>query len=194
LYGIAPALLAFQSLGFKEAMQGLGSALAVPPASIALAPFHLLLDPLYVTSIEAWAGAFALLTGVVLLHLVWVPGMNVDFEELAATDTANLAKQIATMTAARSGAGVVLKAGNVKRTRVPLAPLGNPAVAIVWKNTLAFSRVGTIRTTFSMVGVLVVMTQGIVLFSDDSLDAAFARPLRVLRLPMAHDGPPDRPE
>lgn len=176
IYGLAPALLAFRSLGLKEAMSGLVFAVAAPPASIALAPFRLLLAPLFAQSLEAWAGAFGMLMGIAMLHLVWVLGMNVEFEERAAIATATVAKQVEAFKRARAGAGVVPKPGRAKSTRLPLATLGNPALAIVWKNTIALLRQGTIRSTVIILGSLFVISQVVTMSADDSAGPAMALP------------------
>ncbi len=156
--GLGPALLQLRTLGFSEGFRALGAALAIPPAAWALAPFRLMLAPLYAPTLPAWIEAFAIVVGVVLLHLVWVLTLNVEFEEVAATASADLAKRIAAFRERRAGGAAVVRPGKVVRSWLPLSPLGRPAVAIVWKNTLALVRTGILRAAIMVVVVLVAFS------------------------------------
>jgi hypothetical protein len=156
--GVGPALLRLRSLGFTEGFRALGAALAAPPASWALAPFRLILAPLYAASFQAWLQAFAIVMGVALLHLVWVFALNVPFEEVAVTASADLAKKIAAVRQRRAGGASVIRPGKVVRTWLPLAPEGRPAVAIVWKNTVALFRTGILRAAILVAAILAAMS------------------------------------
>jgi hypothetical protein len=127
-----------------------------------------MLAPLYAASLAAWARAFAIVLGVILLHLVWVLGLDVKFEEVAATASADMAKRVAAFRARRAGGAPVIRPGKSVRSWLPLAPLGNPAVAIVWKNTVALIRTGLVRAAIMIVALLVGMT---VVMSRTSGDA-----------------------
>jgi hypothetical protein len=93
--------------------------------------------------------------GVVGLHLLWVLAMNVRFEEVAAQASADLAKRVAALKERRAG-GVAVRPGKAVRSWFPLASTGRPAVAIVWKNTVALMRTGMVRTAV----VVIVVTLG----------------------------------
>lgn len=164
LAGVAPVLLQFRTLGFTEGLRALGLALAAPPAGYALAPFRLVVAPLYAATAEAWGRSFAIVVGIVGLHLVWVLAMQVRFEEVAAGASADLARRIAAFKEARAGGVAVIRPGKAVRSWLPLAPLGRPAVAMVWKNTVALIRTGVLRIAFVIVVVLIgmsaVMTAG----------------------------------
>lgn len=152
--GIGPAVFQIGNLGWQQGLKAVGAALSVAPAVWALAPVQLVLGPLYTSSPGAWIRAFGLVAGIMALHLVWVLAMNVGFEEVAATASADLAKRIAAFKARRAGGAVVPK-GKVGRAWFPLAPVGPPPVAIVWKNTVALVRTGALRTLLLVTVVLV---------------------------------------
>ena len=164
--GVAPVILRFGSLGFSGGIRALGAALAAPPAGYALAPFRVVTAPLYAATPDAWLRGFAIVVGIVGLHLVWVFGMNVRFEEVAALASADLARKVAAFKERRAGGAAVIRPGKAVRSWLPLAPLGRPAVAIVWKNTVALMRTGVLRVAILIIVVLVAMSG--VIWSGDS--------------------------
>ncbi|HEU5217509.1 MAG TPA: hypothetical protein VFU23_02565, partial [Gemmatimonadales bacterium] len=167
LAGTVPVLLRLRSLGFSGGLRAIGDALAAPPASYALAPFRLVIAPLHAASSLAWLGGFAIVLAMVTLHLAWVLSMNVRFEDVAATASANQARRIAAFKERRAGGTAVVATGKAVRTRLPLAPRGRPAVAIVWKNTIALMRTGVLRMTVMLVVVMVGLSVA-VSSGDDS--------------------------
>jgi ABC-2 type transport system permease protein len=179
LAGVGPVVLRLRSLGFEEGFRALGAALATPPAAWALAPFRLMLAPLYAPSLAAWVPAFAIVLGVILLHLVWVLSLNVAFEEVAATASADMAKRISAFRERRAGGAAVIRPGKVVRSWLPLAPLGRPAIAIVWKNTVALIRTGILRAALMVVLVLVAMS-GVMMRAADNGGPATAIPFLIL--------------
>lgn len=174
--GVAPGLLRLGSAGFAEGMRGLGAALSAPPAAYALAPFRLVTAPLYATSPAAWLGSFAVVVGVVLLHLAWVLSMRVEFEEVAAMASADLARRITALKERRAGGAAVVRKGKPLRTRLPLAPLGPPAVALAWKNTVSLIRTGSVRMIVIVVAMLLVFSQVMASVPDGRRSAAMAIP------------------
>lgn len=164
LAAVTPILFRFGSLEISDGLRALGAALAAPPARYALAPFQLVVAPLYAATPEAWARAFVIVMGIVGLHLVWVLAMNVRFEEVAALASADLARRVAAFKERRAGGAAVMRPGKAVRSWLPLAPLGRPAGAIVWKNTVALMRTGMLRTALVivvlMIGVSYAMTAG----------------------------------
>lgn len=158
-YSIIPGLLLWRDQGADAGFDRLVASLGSTPARFAFAPFRILVAPLTAESFDGWIGPFGLLVGIGVAHLVWVLGMNVAFEEVAATAAANLARRVAAMKAGQGGIGAITAPKASKRTRLPLAPVGQPAVAIVWKNTLAFLRSGAFRTVMILTGFLLVAAQ-----------------------------------
>lgn len=158
-YTIIPSLLVLREQGADAGLGRLVTSLGSTPAKFAFAPFRILVAPLTAESFDGWIGPFGLLVGIGVVHLVWVLSMNVAFEEVAATAAANLARRVAAMKTGQGGIGAIAAPKASKRTRLPLAPVGHPAVAIVWKNTLAFLRSGAFRTIMILIGFLLVAAQ-----------------------------------
>lgn len=157
--GVGPVFLEFGRAEIDEVVRAAGAALAVPPAAYAYAPFRLLMAPLTATSPEAWAPAFAVVFGIVVLHVGWVLAVNVEFEEAAAVASEALAKRMAAFRQARAGgAAAPAKVGKVARNWLPLAPTGWPATALIWKNTMSLIRTGMLRTGLVVLGLLLVMS------------------------------------
>jgi hypothetical protein len=75
---------------------------------------------------------------IMLAHYVWVVRTDAAFEEAALEESVRRAERLAAIqngTSATRGA-----AARVRRTLVPLAPVGHPAVAILWKNLVSATR------------------------------------------------------
>ncbi len=177
--GVGPVLLQLRTLGFAEGFRAIGAALALPPAAWALAPFRLMLAPLYAPTFAAWTLSFGIVLGVVVLHLVWVLAMNVKFEEVAATASADMAKRIAAFRERRAGGAPLIRPGKVVRSWLPLAPVGRPAVAIVWKNTIALIRTGILRAAI-MVAVILIAMSGVMLRAEGGAGPATSIPFLIL--------------
>ena len=182
LAGILPVLLQFGTLGIEEGFRALGRALSSPPASYALAPFHLIMAPLYATSVEAWLQAFAIVFGVALLHLAWIFSMDVEFEENAVTATVALAKTVAAFKSRRAGGGEIVRVTKVKPTRYRLRPIGHPAVAIVWKNTVGLGRTNSARTFILLLAIIVVGSRLMSRIGGETGGAALAAPFLIIAL------------
>jgi hypothetical protein len=121
-----------------ELLQALGALPRSQAIGIVLFPFRVVLAPSFVQAPGEWLRAMAPALLILLAHVPWVLRTDAAFEEAAADAAAARARQ---HTSARSRAVRVRtpKAGSVS-TRLPLAPLGNPAHAIIWKNTIALVR------------------------------------------------------
>ena len=161
LAGVLPAVRAEGSADFQAHVLAVGRALDAPPASYALAPFRLLLAPLFAVGADAWIRAFAIVLGIIALHVVWILSMNVPFEEAAAAATTERAGRLAAFRQARAGGVAVTGATRVKRDWLPLASAGRPEIAIVWKNTLALARTGGLRAAIFLVAMLALLSSGI---------------------------------
>jgi ABC-2 type transport system permease protein len=142
-------------------------ALRSPLPNAVLAPFHLIIAPSYATTSGAWLLALGPAICVLALHMVWVLRADTVFEEAAVEASARLAARDAASRARNAGAvlptsSVVDKVSGsmaavrlerappsgvrLRRILLPLAPKGDPAVAILWKNTLALLRGLRLRT------------------------------------------------
>ncbi len=156
LVGVAPLYLKRGELDITSAMELLGQAVASPPISTVLAPFHLIVAPLLATSVGGWLAALAAVIGIIALHVVWILSMHVEFADLAVTASAKRAERLATMRAARSGGAIVKpRIGKSTRQWLPLAPVGHPAIAIAWKNTMSLIRGMGTRTIVMIVALVV---------------------------------------
>lgn len=159
--GLIPAFNALNGLGLRAALDLVVKAIASPPISWVLFPFQLLIAPIMAPTPGAWLMAFAVVLAIIALHVAWVLAMRVEFTDVAVTASAKRAARIAAMKAARGGDPVTPKAGKAARHWLPLAPLGPPAIAIAWKNTIALFRGGGVRTVVMVVliGFFIVMSR-----------------------------------
>jgi hypothetical protein len=187
---VLQALRRMTDLGVVEGFRGIAQALATPPASYALAPFHVLLAPLYQSSVAAWWGPFAAVAGVVVAHVLWVLAMSfVKFEESAATASAEMAKRLASIRERRSLGGVISKPSKTGRQWLPLKPTGRPAVAIVWKNTLALARTGVVRSVLIVVVMLWLGSAAARAFNSSAWKGGLAVSMAALAVMMLVLGP-----
>lgn len=123
-------------------MKLLFDSLASPPARIALLPFHAVLAAVNAVDVAVWVPAFATAAGIAVLHYIWVIRTDAAFEESAA---AAGVKRAAIVEAAKAGRAARFRAQPKEGERVAapwfkLAPLGNPAIAVFWKNVLGVTR------------------------------------------------------
>lgn len=115
----------------------IAEATRTPPASIVLAPLRWLLAPAFTQSLGDWLLTIVPALGLLLFHALWVLRADVAFEEAAAEASRERVRRIEALRARRAAPTI----GTARlRGVLPLAPVGSPAVAIVWKNVLAFVR------------------------------------------------------
>ncbi len=135
--------------------------LGMPIPRLVLFPFRVIVLPALATDVAAWARAVPGAVLMLLLHYVWVIKTDAAFEEAAADAGVRRAKRIAAMQARRS-ARPSGPARQVKRSsRLKLSPTGRPAVAILWKNWIAFTRDMRLTTGLIVVagiGAILAMT------------------------------------
>lgn len=176
LWTVGRAIAAARSAASLEgageaALAALGSAVA----QAALLPFVLLIDPLAATTPGAWATAMAGAAGLLALHVLWVLRTDAAFEEAAAEAGRRQAEIVA---AARAGRpwwrlGKEEHAPVRRWIRLPLAPTGEPALALTWSNLMALT--GDVRRTtvaVLLLGALAVF--GMFFWAAGSLEGAAA--------------------
>ena len=155
--GVVPAVFSAVGGDAASTWRALDDALRVPPASIAMAPFHLLLAPFSVADFSA--DRFAPLLLAMAAQLLWIHlGSTVAFEETAAHASHDFAERMAAL---RRGGPVAGKnaPGTVPRGRwIRLAPMGAPAVAIVWKNMMSLLRGGVLRVALITLILIAAVT------------------------------------
>lgn len=126
----AKDLASLSSLGyfFRHAVQS-------GPLPYLLAPFQMIVHPFFTNTLPDFALAMIPALMLMAAHYLWVMWSNVSFEEASINKSQKVAERVASI---RSG-----KARSIptKKKRAPfrLAPIGNPAVAIMWKNLMGVS-------------------------------------------------------
>ena len=178
--GALPVLRQLGSLDFSNGFAVLERTLDLPPQSYILLPMRLVIGPAMASSSGQWVKAFSIVLGIIALHLAWVLSMRVPFEEAATAASAEMAKRIAAFKDRRGGGSAAIVAVKVKRDWLPLAPLGRPAIAITWKNTLALTRAGSLQSAVVLVVLLAVITRVISATSHGAIGAELALPYLIL--------------
>src|SRR5262249_18068338 len=129
--------LAFSN-GAGAFFTALGRALAAPPASWALFPFHLVVAPTFAQTTPAWLRAIGPAGLLLAFPAWWVLRTDSAFEDAAIVASAERARRVEAMRSRRSLA-VAPPPRSVTSTHA-LAAVGHPALAIVWKNLLCLRR------------------------------------------------------
>lgn len=139
----------------REALERLTTS---QPLAAILFPFHLLVAPLFADSSKHWLLAILPAFALMALHYPWVTHTDAAFEEAVADAAAKRARAIAATRDTRRRPGAIAD-GAVPRPWFALAPTGHPAVAIIWKNVLAYTRALRLTTLAILVcGVVVIGT------------------------------------
>jgi ABC-2 type transport system permease protein len=121
----------------------LGRVLSLPPASIGLYPFHLIVAPAFAQSIAQWDRAILPAIGMVIVHAWWVFSSDTAFEDAAIEASAERARRLDAIRARRS-VGAIAQPRAASST-LRLASVGHPALAIFWKNMLCLRRTAQLR-------------------------------------------------
>ena len=131
---------------------------ASQPLATILFPFRLLVAPLFADTSAHWLLAVLPAFALMAVHYPWVTRTDAAFEEAVAEAAAKRARTVAaTRDSRRRPVDVSDRA--ISKPWFPLAPVGHPAVAIVWKNVLAYTRALRLTTLAILVcGVLVIGT------------------------------------
>lgn len=151
-----PAVRAAMRLG------GGGEALAhlvtSQPLAAILFPFRLLVAPLFADSSTHWLLAILPALALMVVHYPWVTHTDAAFEEAVADAAAKRARAIAATRDTRRRPAVIAE-GAVPRPWFALSPTGHPAIAIIWKNVLAYTRALRLTTLAILVcGIAIIGT------------------------------------
>lgn len=133
------------------------------PLAAILYPFRLLVTPLFAESWPQWLRAIVPAFVLMLAHYPWVTHTDAAFEEAVADAAARRARAAASTNGARRRP-LSDPHEAVSRPWFPLAPTGHPAVAIVWKNVLVYTR--TLRLTTLAIMVLGVIAIGSAVYTQ----------------------------
>ena len=127
------------------------------PLAAILFPFRLLVAPLFADTTAHWLVAILPAFALMAVHYPWVTHTDAAFEEAVADAAAKRARTIAARGTRRRP--IVVTEGAVPRPWFPLSPMGHPAIAIIWKNVLAYTRALRLTTVIIMVcGIAVIGT------------------------------------
>ena len=150
---------AFTAISSAAGSGGMSAALeavrASTPIRIVLWPFHALVAPVFASTLTAWAAGMGMSLLVFAVCYAWVMRAAVGFEEAAMQRAERLAAQRAR--GRTRGATAAIRAG---RPWFPLALRGQPWVAIVWKNAIAFQRIASPVRVFAILGVGLLVIAG----------------------------------
>ncbi len=170
-WSIAHALPRMRAAGgFDGKFSVLSDAFSTPPASIALTPLRIVLQPMLAVEALEWLAAFGMALLVLAAHYLWVVRSGVAFEESAAEAAARTAAAIDAM---RSGKRVSLydrvRPRKIKPPWFPLGSTGEPAVAVLWKNILYFTR--NFSLFIPIVASCMAVFLGVIAYLEDGLRA-----------------------
>ena len=141
LIGARVELGAVHSTG--EFFTVLGRVLSLPPASIGLYPFHLIVAPAFAQTPAGWERAILPATAMVIVHAVWVFRTDTAFEDAAIEASAERSRRLDAIRARRSVGAIAPPRSAASTLR--LASVGHPALAIFWKNMLCLRRTAQLR-------------------------------------------------
>jgi hypothetical protein len=154
----------------------LGVALATPPASWVLTPFHLIVAPTFARSFGEWLAALAPAIAMLAFHAWWVLSTDIAFEDAAIEASAERARRLEASRSRRSmGASVPTKR---PKSTIALAAKGHPAFAIFWKNVLCLRRTAQLRLFIGPLVMAIVL--GGAMAGDDDIAALVATSALVL--------------
>lgn len=128
----------------------------LPAARALLFLPRIIVAPSFAQSSREWLGAAGASLLMLLIQLAWVIQTDVAFEETAVQASAERARRLDARRRRSSGVSANSKKGP-KRT-LPLSPTGNPAVAIIWKNTLLLMRTGRVGSLVGLAIMAIVLS------------------------------------
>jgi ABC-2 type transport system permease protein len=113
------------------------------PLPYLLAPFRLVVTPYFTTNISQFIRALGPALAIIAVQYWWVVRSNVAFEEASVELSQRMAERVAAVRSGNLQVGQLPK----KASRPPfmLRPVGNPLVAVFWKNLISAGRFVTAR-------------------------------------------------
>jgi hypothetical protein len=128
----------------------------LPAARALLFLPRVMVAPSFAQTSREWLGAAGASLLMLVIQLFWVIQNDVAFEETAVQASVERARRLDARRRRSSG----LPANSKKRAKrtLPLAPTGNPAVAIVWKNTLLLMRTGRVGSVIGLAIMAIVLS------------------------------------
>jgi hypothetical protein len=124
------------------------------PIPYLLFPFRLMVAPYFAANFLQFLLAIGPALGIIALHYLWVTRSNVAFEEASLERSRKDADRIA---AVRSGNWRAMrKPQKASRPPFKLRPIGNPAIAVLWKNLISAGQFVTARVWLILVWSIVL--------------------------------------
>jgi ABC-2 type transport system permease protein len=161
----------FPAAGGLALINMLSAMLQQPLLHALMSPFRMLASAAFASTHAEWMTALPWALAIATVHFIWVITANTAFEEAAAEASAKLATRIAAIRQRGVRAAPQASARTIRSTSLPLSPVGNPAVAIVWKNALGFLRNIPTTTIF----VVIVLAAAFLWFVVASTEPAVAQ-------------------
>ena len=140
----------------KEIASGIEAAADLPAARALLFFPRLIVAPSFAQTTAEWLRVTGAAVVLLLVQLAWVVQSDVAFEEAAVQASAERARRIEAWRR-RSARPRAKTTKGVKRT-IPLSPRGNPATAIVWKNSLLLMRTGRVGSMIGLVFMAIIIS------------------------------------
>jgi len=141
--------------GGREIGRAIETATDLPAARALLFLPRLVVAPSFAQTTAQWLSAAAASLLMLLVQFLWVIRSDVAFEEAAVRASAERARRLE-VRRRRAGRAATAQKPKAKRT-IPLAPVGIPAGAIIWKNTLLLMRTGRIGSVIGLAIMAVVL-------------------------------------
>jgi len=148
-----PAIRAAESA--EEIGRAIEWAATTPAATALLFIPRIIVGPSFAQTATEWLRALGPALVLMLLQGLWVVRTDFAFEEAAAQASLERARRLEAWRR-RTGRPRVRTTG--KRRTIPLAPLGVPAAAIVWKNTLLMMRTGRLGSIAGLALMAVIIS------------------------------------
>jgi hypothetical protein len=152
-------LAAAWDAGLARFLGAFAAALDHPAARVALWPARTLTAPLFAAPVGAvpWARALGPALALLALHYLWVLRTDAAVQEIALAAGDRRRRAAGTAAGARDPLTAPTRPRRFARRRAPrLAPVGPPAVALVWKNLVAAARAVALARVLAMYAVVSV--------------------------------------
>ncbi len=131
-----------------------GQVLRAGPIPYLLLPFRLMVKPYFAANFAQFLRAIGPALAIIGLHYWWVTRSNVAFEEASLERSRKDADRVA---AVRSGNWRAMqKPKKASRPPFVLGPIGNPAVAVFWKNLVSAGQYVTARIWLTLLWCLII--------------------------------------
>jgi ABC-2 type transport system permease protein len=177
----APLLSRAWSFGYVSFFESAADVLRTPVPWAVLLPFRTLVAPTFALAPAVWVQMILPAALIMLVHYLWVLRTDATFEEAALEASARRAAELAAHGTRPAAGGAAIgdavqptgRARRLHRWSPRLAPVGPPAVALVWKNVVAATRADSLVRQLGLFAVMVTAAAAFS-FSGDRLSSLAA--------------------